>query len=188
MPNTRHSRRSEQAAISSTCIMPSTSSIRHSMPMRRFSFELLLPADPASDARTSRPRRDLALVSMMVSRFAPAPVTTSMMSSWHHSVSTSLMRTQRVAVSSRASSAPRRSCRGRRLWRWVHRVFQVQKDVIQLQRCGFGHHFFRDPGTESWQRLARRGCWLAHRNSCVSVIRCVRLRTPPCRPDSDHSV
>ena len=158
MPNTRHSKRSEHAAISLTFIMPSTSSMRHSMPMRR--LRLSLRSNWSSMRCTNNTSAALfALVSMMVSSFSPAPATTSMMSSWHHCVSTSLMRTHRVrGRQSRALTASTTMRLADSLALGATASSKSRKTWSISKPAALAIIFSELPGTESWQRRGLLGC------------------------------
>ncbi len=110
-PKISASSRTLACAMSTALASPSASSMRTSSPMGRSR-----PRDASSwpkrtsTHQTSRARRTLGTI--RTSRHSRAPLTTSMMSPWHHGVSMPLTRTARtVRPQSRPVSAPTTTAR-----------------------------------------------------------------------------
>src|ERR1700677_315197 len=157
MPKISASSLGEAAAMDSTFCRPPASSISTSMPMRRVSFSLASSwLSKRSTNCTSAAR--MALVSMTVSRFFPAPVTTSMMSSKHHSVVTSLTRTQRVFLpQSRPFRASTMVLRAPGLADGATASSRSRKTWSASEAAALAIIFSLTPGTESCERRRRMG-------------------------------
>src|SRR5258707_7191040 len=95
---------------------------------------------------------------MMVSRLAPAEVTTSMTSSWHHWVVTSLIRTQRVLrPQSRVLRAAQMLARAVTLTEAATESSRSRNTWSAAEVAAFCSIFSLLPGTESCERRARLG-------------------------------
>ena len=98
---------------------------------------------------------------MMVSRFLPACSTTVMMSPWHHSVVTSLIRTQRVFLpQSRLFSAQAILPRASTFTLGATASSRSQKTWSAADSAPFCSIFSLLPGTESCERRARLMRWV----------------------------
>src|SRR6218665_3287718 len=129
MPKIRHSRRGVDAAISSTRIIASTSSISTSMPMRFFrpSFFSIIESSLSTNCTSAAL---IAFGSMSMSRFARAFDDLD-------DVLVGVLRRQVVDAHAARGLAPVERVQrahdlgpGRALFRWRDGVFQVQEDEV----------------------------------------------------------
>src|SRR5665213_2567536 len=157
MPKISASSLGDEAAMDSTFCRPPASSISTSIPIRRSSFSL--PSSWVSRRSTNcTSAARMALVSMMVSIFLPAPSTTSMTSSKHQEVVTSLMRTQRVFL---PQSSPFRAStmvlRAPALAEGATASSRSRKTWSASLDAALAIIFSLTPGTESCERRRRLG-------------------------------
>ncbi len=122
-----------------------------------------------STHQTSRPRN--AFGTMIVSRFSLAWVTTSTMSSWHHGVSSPLMRIARtVRPQSSSFSAAMALVRAASLSAGAHGVFQVEEHQVGFGGRCVGEHVVV-AGRNGELRAAQQQVFRAHSRSPFTARR-----------------
>ena len=164
-PRMSASRRAEQPAISSTRASASVSSMRISSPMRPGSSPSLASSWPSSVSTNHTSRGALTLGTMITSIAAPAPVTTSIRSSWHHTVSRPLIRTARVLEpQSSWFRAPTIAPRAANLGVGCDGVLEIEEHQVGVARRGLRHHLV------AGARCRELGAAQAHRSGHVDLL------------------